>query len=182
MWFRVVALVLFGLVGMFAVGDCVGQSPQLALPDGSLIFSNKRSMLGVWLNRVGPMRYSHVAVVSGGRVWEADWPRVRSVPLGSYGKRRCVYDAYVPAVPFSPHESLGLSAWCSTNLGRPYGFARWVNPESTFRPRAIYCSEFARDALNATGRVSLRGRDGYDPGRLFDAVSGSYVYGTSWSR
>lgn len=157
-------------------------SGQCGIPDGSLVFSNLHTPFGRWLNRVGPMKYSHVGIVIDCRVYEADWPKCRSVPVSRYGKPLRSYEVFVPVVPFTPLEVSSTRVWVQSQMGRRYSAARWICPTTKLGRSGIYCSEFVRDALNASGRYELSNEVGYDPGRVFGRVSGDFSPGPTWRR
>lgn len=164
------------IVAAIAVAVPVDAQSPANYPNGTLVFSNLRTAFGRWLNRVGPMSHSHVGIVIDGQVYEADWPRVKCGPPESHYKRHATYEFYTPTQPYSVHEVAGMRNHARSQLGRPYGVARWLVPGTRFGRGGIYCSEYVRDVLNASGRWRLNGGDGYNPGRLRSATAGGYRY------
>jgi hypothetical protein len=168
-----VRVVVFGVLWLSAaVGFAFDPG---SMPDGSLVFSGLRTPFGRLVERFVGHPYTHVGIVVDGRVYEATLPRVKSSPAAAPGLRGGFYHWYSPDFPFSSRESAGVREYVAGQVGRPYGLATWVNPRVSAQ-RGIYCSEFAAQALTASGRYRLPRAAGYDPAALLRSVGSDYRF------
>ena len=145
-------------------------------PDGTIVLSNKRGLVGMIARRItGGDQYTHSGIVLNNRVYESDFPRVRSTPVSRYGKRRTTNDYFVPAVPYTPHQVHAMRDVAQSRLGQPYRLRSYFNP-SVVTPSGTWCSPYVGQVLNASGRFGLSSYDMHEPQNILNRVGDSYIF------
>jgi cell wall-associated NlpC family hydrolase len=139
-------------------------------PDGTLVFSNKRGIIGTVAKRItGGDQYTHVGVVLGGRVYESDWPRVTAKPIASYGKRRTTNDYYVP---LQSHNVQAMRLTAESLIGTSYRLRGYFRPT---RNPGLWCSPFVGRVLIAGG-YPITSRDYHEPQNLLTRLDGQFQF------
>lgn len=99
--------------------------------------------------------WSHVAIVDGGMVVEAVWPRVRRVPMAE------VLDTHpdwiIVDIP-CPDDAAGI-AWARSTVGAPYDLAGMIGlglNRNWQDDAKWWCSENVTGAILAAGRKLFR--------------------------
>lgn len=150
-------------------------SAAAQMPDGTLVFSNKRGVIGRVAHRLtGGEHYTHVGIVLGGRVYESDWPRATSHPVAHYGKFRTTNDYFVPQQLFSSASTQAMRYQASSLMGMPYSLRRFFNPHVA-DDRGTWCSPFVASVLAAGGRPTTPSQS-HTPQRLLNAVGSHYQF------
>jgi len=161
---------------LFLILFCLTNTSYAQYPDGTLIFSSKKGLIGrVAKNMTGGDQYTHVGVVIDGYVYESDWPRAHAVPVANYGKPRTTNDYYIPKVPFSVVEVAAMRANAQINLGKPYKLRNYLRPRSK-KTDGTWCSPYSAGVISASGRYQLSQHDGYEPQNLLRAVRSGYTF------
>ena len=157
---------------MFLVA-CLSPTANAELPDGTLVFSHKKGIVGRVARRMtGGDRYTHVAIVFDGYVYESDWPRSKKTPIAQYGKRGSTNDFYVPTE--IKLDVAVMKATAEQSLSQPYRLRNFLRPNS--RPTdGTWCSPWVGRVLSAGGR-SLEPSDYRKPQTLLNRVGGSYRF------
>ncbi len=117
-----------------------------------LVFCNS-NMIGSWIIRkLTFSRWSHVAIVDGGTVIEAVWPRVRRVPLAHVIKTHRDHEFAEIDVEL---ESVALS-FAGSQIGKRYDWRALfglITPTRDWeRPEQWDCAELVSAAINAGAR------------------------------
>lgn len=138
-----------------------------------IVFSSKASLVGRIANRItGGDQYTHVGIVIDGYVYEADWPRVRKVPVVRYGKRFTTNDYY--SLGLTPAEKAIIKRAMERRLGEPYRLKNYFYPQLR-KTRGTWCSPFAGTSLNQVGRFQLSPSQYYEPQDLFNATQPEFI-------
>jgi len=145
---------------------------QAELPDGTLVFSNKKSLVGRVARRItGGDQYTHVGIVLDGYVYESDWPKAKRTPVSQYGKRRTTNDYYVPLVPV---DTTAMRAKADSMVGQPYRLRNYFRPGSR-QVNGTWCSPFVGQVLNAGG-YSLSASQYHEPQNILNATGESFHF------
>lgn len=151
-------------------------------PDGTLVFSNSRGLVGRIAKRItGNDQYTHVGIVLDGRVYESDYPRSKNTLVGQYSKRTNTNDYYVPSVPYSQVEVDRMKSYANSNMGKPYRLRNYFNPNS--RPvNGTWCSPFVGNTLNSSGRYNLSNSQMHEPQNLMNSIGRYHTFKNRISR
>ena len=67
---------------MFFASIC---QAQYSYPDGTLVFSSKKGLIGRVAKRItGGDQYTHVGIIIDGYIYEQDFPKSKKTPLSYY--------------------------------------------------------------------------------------------------
>ena len=164
------------LVLLAAIATAAGASAQEHVPDGTIVMSYKNGLVGRIARRItGGDKFTHVGVVIDGQVIDSDFPRVHSTPVSRYGKRRTVNYYYVPTVPYNSLEVSRMRSHATSRIGEPYRLRNYFFPNSS-PTNGTWCSPFAGQVLNASGRYNLSRSQYHEPQNLLNAVGGGYRF------
>ncbi|TWT91402.1 C40 family peptidase [Neorhodopirellula pilleata] len=157
------------LVASLAIAStCNAQS----VPDGTLVFSNKKGIVGRVARRItGGDRYTHVGIVFDGYVYESDWPRSKRTPVQSYGKPGSTNDYYAPSTPIDRDRLAAMRSQANATLGTPYRLRGYFRPGVT--SAGTWCSPYVGRIL-AAGGSSLSNHDRHEPQNLLRRVGGDH--------
>jgi len=160
-------LPLFVLLAI-VVGCCRSQQ----IESGTLVFSNKSSLVGRIAKRVsGGDHYTHVGIVIDGYVYESDWPRSKKTPVNQYGKRFTTNDYY------RPNHALDVTAMRSTAesmLGQRYSLKNYFRPGSQ-PSNGTWCSPFAGRVLNSGG-YNLTPTQFHEPQAIYNTIRPQFSF------
>lgn len=150
-----------------------------AIPDGSLLFvENSQNLVESYTNS----SYSHVAIVLGGEVYEAEPPKVRTYTIKQWFTNVARYNEglgspaivsiFTPKQPLSEEEVARMKEYLEAQVGRRYsirGYLRKIEGDG------IHCSEMCAAALEATERIDFREpNQQMSPGELHSGTSKHY--------
>lgn len=145
-------------------------------PDGTLVLSNSRGLVGRIAKRItGGDQYTHVGVVIDGRVYESDWPRAKNTLVSQYSRRTNTNDYYVPSTLYSQNEVAKMKSYATSHMGQPYRLRNYFHPNSR-QINGTWCSPFAGNVLNASGRYNLSRSQIHEPQNLIHAVGNDYRF------
>lgn len=162
---RLLLLALLLLLGSTAVGHW---------PDGTLVFSSKKGIVGNVAKRLtGGDQYTHVAIVFDGQIYESDFPRAKRTPVVRWGKRGSTNDFYVPRVPLDEREVAAMKSKATGMLGTPYRLRAYFRPGA--RSSGTWCSPYVGRVLSAGGR-HLTARDYHEPQTLLSRIGHGYQF------
>lgn len=164
------------ITGIIALLMAMASTTQAQYPDGTLVLSSKRGIVGRVAKRItGGDSYTHVAIVIDGYVYEMDYPKPKRSPVGQYGKRRTTNDYYVPLVTYSASEVASMRTAIANSSGQRYGLKAYFRTKPT-DPKWTWCSPYVGRTLNATGRYRLSSSQFHEPQNLIGSVAGGYRF------
>lgn len=170
---KAIALLVGIFLGLQSI--CQGQDHP-HYPDGTIVFSYSTNIIGRIAKRITKGdHYTHVGIVIDGMIYESDWPRAKRSPIRDYGKRKCVYDFYVPLFRYTEEEVDRMRRKAKAELGKPYQLRNYIRPW-TRKTEGTWCSPYVTAVLNATGYWRLSSKDAYEPQNLYQAVIRHYAY------
>lgn len=145
-------------------------------PDGTLVFSNSRGLVGRVAKRItGGDQYTHVGVVLDGKVYESDFPRAKNTPVGRYSRITNTNDYYVPSTPYSQQEVTRIKSYVDSHMGQSYRLRNYFHPNSR-QVNGTWCSPFVGNALNASGRYNLSRSQIHEPQNLINAIGSHHNF------
>lgn len=162
---------LIGLAALLVSTSAIAQD----YPDGTLAFSSSRGVIGRIARRITGQHYTHVGVVIDGYVYDHDWPRAHRTTAACYVKRRWTTDYYTPSTPYTAGEVIAMRKAATSRLGEPYRLRGFFLRRST-GTAGQWCSPYAAEILNASGRYRLSNKDAHTPGNLKAAVGHRYRF------
>lgn len=162
---------LIGLAALLVSTSAIAQD----YPDGTLAFSSSRGVIGRIARRITGQHYTHVGVVIDGYVYDQDWPRAHRTTAACYVKRRWTTDYYTPSTPYTAGQVQAMRRAATSRLGEPYRLRGFFSHRTT-GTNGQWCSPYAANVLNASGRYRLNRHDAHTPGNLQSAVGRSYTF------
>lgn len=146
------------------------------LPNGTLIFYESETIIGKAAKVITEGdRFTHVAIVIDGLIYEADFPRVKKSSRVGYGKPKSTMYFYAPRKPFTGDSLSRMRAHAERRLGEPYRLYNYFQPHAP-RVYGTWCSRYVGDVLNASGRYKISKWVSHEPQDLFGWVKRDYYY------
>jgi hypothetical protein len=148
---------------------------QYSYPDGTLVFSSKKGLIGRVAKRItGGDQYTHVGIIIDGYIYEQDFPKSKKTPLSYYRyKPRSTNDFYVPATPFSQDEVAKMKMYAESHLGQSYQLRNYFRPGSR-KTSGNWCSPWTGKVLNSSGKFNISYSGYFEPQNLLNCVRKDY--------
>lgn len=144
-------------------------------PDGTLVLSQSRGLIGRIAKRITGDHYTHIGIVIDGKIYESDWPRTKRSPIRGYGRRKATYDFYVPNTPYSSHEVARMRSYATSKLGQPYQLRNYFRP-GTRPTKGTWCSPFVGKVLNSSGRHRLSTGQSWEPQNVINTLRSQHHF------